>query len=220
MAGQVSEAIVNWMPAAGSTYRLYALEDEIKARGARMKLAELLSVNNRFVRYYAAQELCRTHTPTMSGRLSKKIRASSMLSLAMRAGFCGRSTTVLTNRNDVAYSADGEFQFLGHHVAGDAGRVAGERGGGLETLLQVKAPRAWISSVFSIMREQPCRRASSSAMAISRLPRPIRGAGSRAGTRARSGELTEITAAVGCLPTMAPLSGSVTKIARSACTPS
>ena len=32
-------------------------------------------------------------------------------------------------------------QFLRHHIACDAGRVAGERGGSLETLLQVKAAR-------------------------------------------------------------------------------
>ena len=57
LAGRVGEAIVNWMPAAKLKHQLYALEGEIKARGARMKLAELLSANNRFVRYYAAQEL-------------------------------------------------------------------------------------------------------------------------------------------------------------------
>lgn len=57
LAKRVGEAIVNWMPGARLKQQLYALEDEIKARGARIKLAKLLSDDNRFVRYYAAQEL-------------------------------------------------------------------------------------------------------------------------------------------------------------------
>src|SRR5215470_15019234 len=57
LAKQVGEEIVNWMPGAKLKRRLYALGDEIKARGARMKLATLLLHDNRFVRYYAAQEL-------------------------------------------------------------------------------------------------------------------------------------------------------------------
>jgi hypothetical protein len=57
LAKQVGEAIVNWMPGAGLKRRLYALESEIKARGARLKLTKLLSDDNRFVRYYTAQEL-------------------------------------------------------------------------------------------------------------------------------------------------------------------
>ena len=57
LAKQVGEAIINWMPGARLKRRLYALEGEIKARGARMKLVKLLSDDNRFVRYYAAQEL-------------------------------------------------------------------------------------------------------------------------------------------------------------------
>jgi hypothetical protein len=57
LAKQVGEAIVNWMPGAKLKRRLYALEHEIKTRGARVKLAKLLSDDNRFVRYYAAQEL-------------------------------------------------------------------------------------------------------------------------------------------------------------------
>jgi hypothetical protein len=57
LANQVGETIVTWMPAAGLKRRLYALEDEIKARGVRMKLARLLNDRDRFVRYYAAQEL-------------------------------------------------------------------------------------------------------------------------------------------------------------------
>jgi hypothetical protein len=57
LAERVGEAIVNWMPGARLKRRLYVLEDEIKARGARTKLAKLLSDDNRFVRYYTAQEL-------------------------------------------------------------------------------------------------------------------------------------------------------------------
>jgi hypothetical protein len=57
LAKRVGEAIVNWMPGAKLKHQLYALEDEIKVRGSRMKLAKLLSSKNRFVRYYTAQEL-------------------------------------------------------------------------------------------------------------------------------------------------------------------
>jgi hypothetical protein len=57
LAKRVGEAIVNWMPGARLKHQLYALENEIKMRGARVQLAKLLSDDNRFVRYYAAQEL-------------------------------------------------------------------------------------------------------------------------------------------------------------------
>ena len=57
LAKRVGDAIINWMPGAKLKQQLYALEGEIKARGARIKLSKLLSDNNRFVRYYAAQEL-------------------------------------------------------------------------------------------------------------------------------------------------------------------
>ena len=57
LAKRVGEAIVNWMPEAKLRQQLYAPENEIKARGCRMNLAKLLNNDNRFVRYYAAQEL-------------------------------------------------------------------------------------------------------------------------------------------------------------------
>ncbi len=57
LAKLVGEAIVNWMPGAKLKHQLYALEKEIKGRGARIKLAKLLDDNDRFIRYYAAQEL-------------------------------------------------------------------------------------------------------------------------------------------------------------------
>jgi hypothetical protein len=89
------------MPAARWKHQLYALEGEIKARGARMKLAKLLADNNPL---YAImlRKSCTDSYPNYVGRLSKKIRVSSTLSLAMRAGFCGRLTMVLTNRDDIA----------------------------------------------------------------------------------------------------------------------
>lgn len=59
IAQQLGEAVINWMPAVGLTNRLFALEGEIKSRGpnSRLKLAALLKSDNRFVRYYTAQEL-------------------------------------------------------------------------------------------------------------------------------------------------------------------
>jgi hypothetical protein len=58
-AQQLGEAVINWMPAVGLANRLFALEGEIKSRGlnSRLKLAALLKSDNRFVRYYTAQEL-------------------------------------------------------------------------------------------------------------------------------------------------------------------
>jgi hypothetical protein len=58
-ACRLGEAIVNWMPGVRLTKRLFAIEKVIKERGlnCRLKLAALLISDNRFVRYYAAQEL-------------------------------------------------------------------------------------------------------------------------------------------------------------------
>jgi hypothetical protein len=52
-------AFTSRMPAVGLANRLFALEGEIKSRGlnSRLKLAALLKSDNRFVRYYTAQEL-------------------------------------------------------------------------------------------------------------------------------------------------------------------
>jgi len=56
---ELGEAVTTWMPAVALTNRLFAIEDALRARGkeARLKLAPLLGSYDRFVRYYAAQEL-------------------------------------------------------------------------------------------------------------------------------------------------------------------
>jgi hypothetical protein len=59
IAQQLGEAVVNWLPSTRVTRRLFALEDQLRRRGlkSRLKLSVLLHDENRFVRYYAAQEL-------------------------------------------------------------------------------------------------------------------------------------------------------------------
>jgi hypothetical protein len=59
VARQLGEAVVNWRPAVRLTNRLFSIEKEIKKRGlnSRLKLVALLKSDNRFVRYYTAQEL-------------------------------------------------------------------------------------------------------------------------------------------------------------------
>lgn len=59
VASRLGEAVVTWMPAVRLTKRLFSIEKEIKERGpnSRLKLAVLLKSDNRFVRYYTAQEL-------------------------------------------------------------------------------------------------------------------------------------------------------------------
>jgi hypothetical protein len=58
-AHKVGEAVTIWMPAVALTNRLFEIKDALRARGkeARLKLAPLLGSYDRFVRYYAAQEL-------------------------------------------------------------------------------------------------------------------------------------------------------------------
>lgn len=50
---------MNWLPAAKKTDQLFAVKRVLRSRGreARLKLAPLLKRSDRFVRYYAAQEL-------------------------------------------------------------------------------------------------------------------------------------------------------------------
>ena len=59
MAIETGEAVVNWLPAARKTRRLFAIQDVLRGRGqiARLKLAKLLKDQDRFVKYYAAEEL-------------------------------------------------------------------------------------------------------------------------------------------------------------------
>jgi hypothetical protein len=59
LAHQAGEAVVNWLPAAKKTDQLFAVKRVLRNRGreARSKLAPLLKSPDRFVRYYAAQEL-------------------------------------------------------------------------------------------------------------------------------------------------------------------
>jgi hypothetical protein len=59
MAHEAGEAVVNWLPAAKKTDQLFAVKRVLRSKGrdARLKLAPLLKNPDRFVRYYAAQEL-------------------------------------------------------------------------------------------------------------------------------------------------------------------
>jgi hypothetical protein len=59
IAEHLGESVVHWLPAVRDTRRLFAVGDEIRERGreSRLKFAALLHSDNRFVRYYAAQEL-------------------------------------------------------------------------------------------------------------------------------------------------------------------
>jgi hypothetical protein len=60
IADNLGEIVVNWLPGGASeTRRLFATRNVLQHRGrnSRIKLARLLHDKNRFVRYYAAQEL-------------------------------------------------------------------------------------------------------------------------------------------------------------------
>jgi hypothetical protein len=59
MAVETGEAVVNWLPAAKKTRQLFAIKNILRARGqeSRLKLATLLRNEDRFVKYYAAEEL-------------------------------------------------------------------------------------------------------------------------------------------------------------------
>jgi hypothetical protein len=59
IAHDLGDAIVDWMPSARMTDRLFAVKRELRERGreTRLKLSPLLEDEDRFVRYYAAREL-------------------------------------------------------------------------------------------------------------------------------------------------------------------
>ena len=59
VARRLGEAVVTWMPAVRLTKQLFSIEKEIRKRGvsSRFRLAALLKSDDRFVRYYTAQEL-------------------------------------------------------------------------------------------------------------------------------------------------------------------
>jgi hypothetical protein len=58
-AKALGEAINYWESGVKETDRLFAIRDEIRARGlaVRLRLAPLLDNEDRFVRYYAARQL-------------------------------------------------------------------------------------------------------------------------------------------------------------------
>src|SRR5579864_1178435 len=80
IAQRLGDIVVNWLPGgAKETRLLFALEDEIRSRGreARLKLASLLHSDDRFVRYYAAQDSLACFRSS-AGPSSKKILENLM----------------------------------------------------------------------------------------------------------------------------------------------
>jgi hypothetical protein len=58
-ADRLGNAINLWLPTKKETEKLFAVRNEVRARGpsVRQQLIPLLESDNRFVRYYAAQQL-------------------------------------------------------------------------------------------------------------------------------------------------------------------
>ena len=88
-ADKLGNAINLWESGVKETNQLFAITDEIRARGSQTerKLLPLLDSENRFVRYYAAQRLL-LFAPDRCRRIIKENVNNAMRWLVMPVCFC------------------------------------------------------------------------------------------------------------------------------------